>query len=147
MVLVGELEVLIALLDLVELASHLLVQRAQVLAVLIEALELLCQAVPLLLQLLNHRQLLSQLLVLPVQMLVNLLLVPYALPEGHDLLLELGDFPLRRLFLTAIFGALLANYRIELDVLPLEQFVMPLKLIVLVLKVRLVLQRFLVIVV
>ena len=145
MILVGLLKVFVSLAELRKLELGLIIQRIQVLALVVPALELLAQTYPLSLQLLNNLQLVSQLPILHIQLIVHFLLGADAAPEGHNLLLEVGNFALRRLLLTAIFAALVADERVEVDVLALKKLIVALQLVEFVLQARLLLKSFLVI--
>ena len=68
-----------------------------------------------------------------------------AAAECDDFLFEVGNFALRCLLLTAIFAALVADERVEADVLALEKLVVALHLVEFVLQARLLLKSFLVI--
>ena len=144
-ILVGLLQVFVALTELRKLELGLIVQSAQVLTLPIPALQLLAQTQPFLLQLLNNLQLVCELAVFHIELIVHFLLGADAAAEGDDFLFEVGNFALRCLLLTAIFAALVADECVEADVLALEKLVVALHLVELVLQARLLLKSFLVI--
>ena len=91
---------------------------------LLEApLKLLDQPIALLLETFDDGQLFSQYLVVLVKLVVRLLFLSDARGERLVLFLEIGDFSLLSLLLTAIFVSQILNYSVQLHVLSLKHIV------------------------
>ena len=113
---------------------------------LLEApLKLLDQPIALLLETFNDGQLFSEYLVVLVKLVVRLLFLSDARGERLVLFLEIGDFSLLSLLLTAIFVSQILNYSVQLHVLSLKHIVVVFQLLIFFLEPAFLLLCFLVV--